>query len=220
MARLATIKTLAGFDFTFQPSLDRDRVLALAQLDFIERRKSSFFSAHPASARPTWRSPLASRRSRPATASTSNPGRTDGRAGPRRTRGTIARQSPLLLPPRQLVIIDEFGYCPCVLAATTPSPRQRPLRTARHDPDLQPGFAEGARSSAIRSSPPPCSTGSCTTPSSSRSRAPKLPPPAARRTVARAHPLKGQHRAAAAGTAAAPARPAAQTQRPNAQPAG
>jgi hypothetical protein len=29
MARLSTIKTLAGFDFAFQPSLDRNRVLAL-----------------------------------------------------------------------------------------------------------------------------------------------------------------------------------------------
>jgi DNA replication protein DnaC len=38
MARLANIKTLSGFDFSFQPSLDRNRVLALAQLDFIDRR--------------------------------------------------------------------------------------------------------------------------------------------------------------------------------------
>ena len=30
MARLSTMKTLAGFDFAFQPSLDRNRVLALA----------------------------------------------------------------------------------------------------------------------------------------------------------------------------------------------
>jgi DNA replication protein DnaC len=37
MARLSTIKTLAGFDFTFQPSLDRNRVLALAELGFIDR---------------------------------------------------------------------------------------------------------------------------------------------------------------------------------------
>ncbi len=37
MGRLATIKTLAGFDFSFQPSLDRDRVLTLAQLGFIAR---------------------------------------------------------------------------------------------------------------------------------------------------------------------------------------
>ena len=30
MGRLATIKTLAGYDFTFQPSLDRDRIHTLA----------------------------------------------------------------------------------------------------------------------------------------------------------------------------------------------
>jgi DNA replication protein DnaC len=37
MARLNTIKTLAGFDFSFQPSLDRNRILALAELTFIDR---------------------------------------------------------------------------------------------------------------------------------------------------------------------------------------
>ena len=31
MARLATIKTLTGFDFSFQPSLDRSRIMALSQ---------------------------------------------------------------------------------------------------------------------------------------------------------------------------------------------
>jgi DNA replication protein DnaC len=39
MARLSTVKTLAGFDFAFQPWLDRNRVLALAQLDFIDRHE-------------------------------------------------------------------------------------------------------------------------------------------------------------------------------------
>jgi DNA replication protein DnaC len=39
MARLATIKTLSGFDFAFQPSLDRNRILALAQLDSIDRHE-------------------------------------------------------------------------------------------------------------------------------------------------------------------------------------
>jgi DNA replication protein DnaC len=38
-ARLSAIKTLATFDFSFQPGLDRNRILALAQLDFIERRE-------------------------------------------------------------------------------------------------------------------------------------------------------------------------------------
>src|ERR671916_1320870 len=37
MARLPTIKTLQGFDFTFQPSLDRNRIMALAELKFIDR---------------------------------------------------------------------------------------------------------------------------------------------------------------------------------------
>lgn len=37
LARLTAIKTLTGFDFTFQPSLDRQRILALAELTFIDR---------------------------------------------------------------------------------------------------------------------------------------------------------------------------------------
>src|SRR6516165_4285393 len=43
MAKLSTIKTLAGFDFSFQPSLDRNRVLALAQLDFTDRNEVIHF---------------------------------------------------------------------------------------------------------------------------------------------------------------------------------
>jgi hypothetical protein len=39
MARLSSVKTLAGFDFSFQPSLDRNRILTLAQLDFIGRHE-------------------------------------------------------------------------------------------------------------------------------------------------------------------------------------
>jgi DNA replication protein DnaC len=37
MARLSTIKTLAGFDFSFQPSLDKNRIMALAELNFMDR---------------------------------------------------------------------------------------------------------------------------------------------------------------------------------------
>src|SRR5271166_5943792 len=37
MARLSAIKTLAGFDFSFQPSLDENRVMALAELRFVDR---------------------------------------------------------------------------------------------------------------------------------------------------------------------------------------
>ena len=47
MGRLATIKTLAGFDFSFQPSLDRDRILTLAQLGFVDRHEAVHFLGPP-----------------------------------------------------------------------------------------------------------------------------------------------------------------------------
>ncbi|WP_458733201.1 IS21-like element helper ATPase IstB [Sphingobium xenophagum] len=37
MARLPVIKMIASFDFSFQPSLDRNRIMTLAGLDFIDR---------------------------------------------------------------------------------------------------------------------------------------------------------------------------------------
>lgn len=36
-ARLMPIKTLESFDFSFQPSLDRNRIMALAELEFVRR---------------------------------------------------------------------------------------------------------------------------------------------------------------------------------------
>ena len=38
-ARLTTIKTLSGYDFSFQPSLDRQQILALGELNFVERHQ-------------------------------------------------------------------------------------------------------------------------------------------------------------------------------------
>ena len=37
MGRLDTVKTLTGYDFSFQPSLDNARILALAELNFVAR---------------------------------------------------------------------------------------------------------------------------------------------------------------------------------------
>jgi hypothetical protein len=48
MARLTAIKTLAGFDFAFQPSLDRNRILALAELKFIDRAEVVHLLGPPA----------------------------------------------------------------------------------------------------------------------------------------------------------------------------
>jgi DNA replication protein DnaC len=50
MARLSAIKTLAGFDFAFQPSLDRNRILALAGLQFIDRAEALHLIGPPESA--------------------------------------------------------------------------------------------------------------------------------------------------------------------------
>ncbi|MDR3488078.1 MAG: IS21-like element helper ATPase IstB [Bradyrhizobium sp.] len=47
MARLSAIKTLAGFDFAFQPSLDKSRVMALAELQFIDRAEAVHFIGPP-----------------------------------------------------------------------------------------------------------------------------------------------------------------------------
>jgi DNA replication protein DnaC len=47
MGRLGTIKTLGGFDFSFQPSLDRDRILTLAQLGFVARGEVVHFLGPP-----------------------------------------------------------------------------------------------------------------------------------------------------------------------------
>ena len=47
MGRLLSLKTLAGFDFGFQPSLDRNRILTLAQLAFIDRHEVVHFVGQP-----------------------------------------------------------------------------------------------------------------------------------------------------------------------------
>lgn len=46
-ARLTTVKSLSGYDFSFQPGLDRHRVMALAELDFIERKQCVHFLGPP-----------------------------------------------------------------------------------------------------------------------------------------------------------------------------
>jgi len=65
MARLSSIKTLAGFDFSFQPSLDKNCIMALAELEFIDRREVVHFLGPPG----TGRSRSAFKPSRPAVAS-------------------------------------------------------------------------------------------------------------------------------------------------------
>jgi DNA replication protein DnaC len=46
-ARLPQVKTLESFDFSFQPSLERNRILTLAQLQFMERAEVIHFLGPP-----------------------------------------------------------------------------------------------------------------------------------------------------------------------------
>lgn len=46
-ARLTPIKTLESFDFSFRPSPDRHRIMALAQLEFIKRAEVLHFLGPP-----------------------------------------------------------------------------------------------------------------------------------------------------------------------------
>lgn len=65
-AKLTPIKTLESFDFSFQPSLDRERIAALAQLDFIRRAEVVHFLGRLGPANRTWQRRSALLRSRQA----------------------------------------------------------------------------------------------------------------------------------------------------------
>ncbi|MDE3022757.1 MAG: IS21-like element helper ATPase IstB [Pseudomonadota bacterium] len=47
MARLTPIKSLDTYDFSFQPTLDRNRILALAELGFVQRKEVVHFLGPP-----------------------------------------------------------------------------------------------------------------------------------------------------------------------------
>jgi DNA replication protein DnaC len=111
-ARLLPPKTLESFDFTFQPSLDRDRIMALAQLDFIARAEVVHFLGPPG----TGKSHLATALGVAAV-----------KAGRRVYRATLAeliealgraeREGRLIekirfLGRSSLLIVDEIGYLP------------------------------------------------------------------------------------------------------------
>jgi DNA replication protein DnaC len=110
--RLVPIKTIEGFDFSFQPFLDRERILALAQLDFIERAEVVHLLGPPG----TGKSHIATALGVEAV-----------RAGKRVYRATLAEVVDMLsraerdgrLPEwlrffarNSLLILDEIGYLP------------------------------------------------------------------------------------------------------------
>ena len=120
MARLSTIKTLAGFDFSFQPSLDRNRILTLAQLDFVDRNEVVHFLGPPG----TGKSHLAIALGVEAVKAGRSvyfckPRRHHRRAGQGRARRAAARAHPLPVPARAARSSTRSATCRSSQAAAT-----------------------------------------------------------------------------------------------------
>jgi DNA replication protein DnaC len=114
MGRLLTIKTLAGFDFSFQPSLDRNRILTLAGLDFISRHEVVHFLGQPGCGKTHLAIALA--------VEAVQAGRSVyfttlaeliGSLAKAEREGTLRERIRFLCRP-QLLVVDEIGYLPVV----------------------------------------------------------------------------------------------------------
>jgi DNA replication protein DnaC len=114
MGRLLTIKTLTGFDFAFQPSLDRNRILTLAGLDFISRHEVVHFLGQPGCGKTHLAIALA--------VEAVQAGRSVyfttlaeliGSLAKAEREGTLRERIRFLCRP-QLLVVDEIGYLPVV----------------------------------------------------------------------------------------------------------
>jgi len=111
-ARLTPPKTLETFDFTFQPSLDKNRIMALASLDFIARAEVVHFLGPPG----TGKSHLATALGVAAVKAGKSVYRTT-LAELIETLGKAEREGRLIEKIRfyartALLIVDEIGYLP------------------------------------------------------------------------------------------------------------
>ncbi len=95
-ARLTTVKSLSGYDFSFQPSLDRNRVLALAELDFIERKQCVHFLGPPGTGKSVFFATLAE------LVDSLRKAEREGKL----------RERVKFLSRYSLLIVDEIGYLP------------------------------------------------------------------------------------------------------------
>ena len=114
MGRLLSVKTLASFDFAFQPSLDKSRILALAQLDFVDRHEVVHFLGQPGCGKTHLALALG--------VEAVKAGRSVyfatladlvGSLAKAEREGTLRERLRFLCRP-QLLIVDEIGYLPVV----------------------------------------------------------------------------------------------------------
>ena len=140
MARLSTIKTLAGFDFSFQPSLDKNRIMALAELEFIDRTEVVHLLGPPGTGKShlSWRS--ACRRSKPDAASTSARSPISSSALAKAEREGTLREKIRFFCRFALLIVDEIGYLPVIPGGGNLFFQLVNARyeKRRHDPHLEP----------------------------------------------------------------------------------
>ena len=109
---LPILKTLAGFDFSFQPSLDRNRIMALAGLDFINRAEvvpPAGAARHRQIPSPPRHSPL--KPFAPAKASTSSRWPIFAILAKAEREGVL-REKIRFLCRCSLLVVDEIGYLP------------------------------------------------------------------------------------------------------------
>jgi DNA replication protein DnaC len=167
LARLTAIKTLAGFDFAFQPSLDRTRILALAELTFIDRAEVVHLLGPPGTGKSHLATALAVEAVKAGRSVVfSTLADLIASLAKAEKEGTL-RERIRYLCRASLLVVDEIGYLPVVPGGGNLFFQ---LVNARYEKGAMiltsnRGFAEFPSSRRL------CSIAFSTTPSSSRSRA-------------------------------------------------
>ena len=175
MARLTTVKTLQSYDFSFQPSLDRNRILALAQLDFIRRHEVLHLLGPPGTGKSHLAVALGVEAVRAGRSVYFSPLADIVASLTRAEREGTLRERIRFLCRASLLIVDEIGYLPVGAGAGNLFFQLVNARygARRHDPHQQSRLCRmgrGLRRPGRRK--PRCSTVCCTTPSSCKSRGP------------------------------------------------
>jgi len=114
MGRLASFKTLSAFDFSFQPSLDRNRIQTLAQLEFIKRHEVVHFLGQPGCGKTHLAIALGVEAVKAGkSVYFSTLAEVIGALAKAEREGTLRERLRFLCRP-QLLIVDEIGYLPVI----------------------------------------------------------------------------------------------------------